>query len=120
MSLETAVIDVQHWANNISNTIALAGFGYDFETLDPRKTQHPLARTLDSLTDSSGTHSFSAFLVHAFLCAFPAILRIPSDRQKALSRSRQMLAKITDQVWTERKKAGLDGQDMGKSILELC
>ncbi|KIJ51269.1 hypothetical protein M422DRAFT_158615 [Sphaerobolus stellatus SS14] len=120
VSGNSAVIDVQYWANNISlDTIGLAGFGYDFETLDPNKARHPLARTLDGLTDSSGTHSFSAFLVHAFLWAFPAILRIPSDRQKALSRSRQMLAKITDQVWTERKKAGLDGQDMGKSILEL-
>jgi len=135
---DSDVIDVQRWANHISlvhskhfavsilklswlrlDTIGLAGFGFDFETLNPSKPRHPLARTLDGLTDSSGTHSFSAFLVHAFLWAFPAILRIPSDRQKALSKSRQTLSKITDQLWTERKKAGLDGQDNGKSILEL-
>ncbi|KAF8588823.1 cytochrome P450 [Ramaria rubella] len=117
---DNAVIDVQRWSNHISlDTIGLAGFAYDFQTLDPTKPQHPLARTLDGLTDSSGTHSFSAFLIHAFLWAFPAILRIPSKRQKALAKSRQMLGEITDQVWQDRKKAGQDGQDAGKSILEL-
>ncbi|KAF8499344.1 cytochrome P450 [Gautieria morchelliformis] len=118
---DNAVIDVQRWANHISlDTIGLAGFAYDFQTLDPSKAQHPLARTLDGLTDSSGTHSFSAFLVHAFLWAFPAILRIPSKRQQALARSRQMLGKITDQVWEETKQVGQDSQDTGgKSIMEL-
>jgi len=101
------------------DTIGLAGFAYDFETLDPSKPQHPLARTLDGLTDSSGTHSFSAFLVHALMWTFPAILSIPSKRQKALARSRKMLGALTDQVWKERKQAGMDGQDPGKSILEL-
>jgi hypothetical protein len=97
----------------------LAGFSYDFQTLDPSKEEHPLARTLDGLTDSSGIHSFSAFLVRAFLWTFPAILRIPSGRQKALSKSRRMLGKITDQLWTERKNAGQIDQDAGKSIMEL-
>lgn len=108
-------------AENIRlDTIGLAGFAYDFQTLDPSKPQHPLARVLDGLTDSSGTHSFSAFLVHAFIWAFPAILRIPSKRQQALAKSRMMLGKITDQVWQERKKAGQsDQEDTGKSILEL-
>ncbi|KAF8515319.1 cytochrome P450 [Hysterangium stoloniferum] len=115
-----AIIDVQRWANHISlDTIGLAGFSYDFKTLDSSQPQHPLARTLDGLTDSGGTHSFSAFLVRALLWAFPAILRIPSDRQKALAKSRQTLGTITDRVWTERKNAGQDGQDAGNSILEL-
>jgi hypothetical protein len=59
-------------------------------------------------------------MVRAFIWAFPAILRIPSKRQQALASSRQMLGKITDQVWAERKQAGQDSQDTGgKSIMEL-
>lgn len=57
--------------------------------------------------------------MHAVMWTFPAIFRIPSKRQKALSKSRQMLGELTDKVWKERKQAGLDGQDPGKSILEL-
>lgn len=101
------------------DTIGLAGFSYDFGALDINKPQHPLARTLDGFTDSSGTHSFSAFLVHSLLWAFPSILRIPSARQKALSKSRHMLAEITNQVWSERKSSGQDNQSSGKSILDL-
>lgn len=101
------------------DTIGLAGFAYDFGTLDITRPQHPLARTLDGFTDSSGTHSFSAFLVHSLVWAFPSILRIPSSRQKALSKSKHMLAEITNQVWNERKSYGQDSQGSGKSILEL-
>ncbi|GJJ08503.1 hypothetical protein Clacol_002721 [Clathrus columnatus] len=118
-SSDSLTIDVQRWANHISlDTIGLAGFSYDFGTLDPNRPQHPLARTLDGFTDSSGTHSFSAFLVHSLIWAFPAILRIPSNRQKALSKSRNMLAEITNKVWAERKALS-NPQGSGKSILEL-
>ncbi|EJD46995.1 cytochrome P450 [Auricularia subglabra TFB-10046 SS5] len=115
---EHAEIDIQFWANRMSlDSIGLAGFSYDFETLTS-KALAPLAAALDALTDSSGfVTSFSAYAVHAFMMTVPAVLRIPGKRTDKMRATRDMLGEITGSMWRDAEKAG-DGAG-GKTILDI-
>ncbi|EJT97006.1 cytochrome P450 [Dacryopinax primogenitus] len=105
---EGTTIDVQYWANRLSlDAIGLAGFGYSFGSLESAvegTEQHPLARTFDKLTDSSGT--YAAFVLRAVLFVWPGVLRIPSKRTRSIGEVRNSLGGEVKRVRREADQEG--------------
>ena len=123
-------VDVQAWANHISyvpcvagrelltayrlDSIGLAGFSHDFETLTATQ-KTPLAAALDAFTDSTATTSFTMFAIKTLTMRMPWVFKLPSQRNKTIQEARRMLGEATKSIWADLKSS--EGQDAGKTIL---
>ncbi|KAJ7634696.1 cytochrome P450 [Roridomyces roridus] len=80
---EGAIIEVQQWMNHVSlDTIGLAGFSHDFETLSGKTSE--VATAFDELGSTKpSSFQFAMFLLSLL---FPILSKIPTGRRNSLAR----------------------------------
>ncbi|KXN88329.1 11-oxo-beta-amyrin 30-oxidase, partial [Leucoagaricus sp. SymC.cos] len=100
------------------DAIGIAGFGHDFEALDGKNT--PVIEVFDSFDDAN-TDFFSRIIF--FLGpVFPTLQNLPTRSNRTLSRLRETMGKIADEL-LKRSRQVKDGKDdtvtADKSIIGL-
>ncbi|KAL4079902.1 cytochrome P450 [Scleroderma yunnanense] len=117
---DSAIIEVQNWMNHISlDSIGLAGFSYDFGSLEGKTT--PVMTVLDTLGSSP---SRSMLNVGFFVLSqvITALVYYPTKRNLLMKEIQQELSKISSELidkTRKEKEAGiLDGKEE-KSVIGL-
>lgn len=95
--------------------MARAAFSYDFGCLDD--ALHPLATTLDGLTNNE--NKASSFYMRALFWIFPSILAI-GEKGEMIRRTKKELGDIATKMWKDAKNTG-DSSGNEKTILaKMC
>ncbi|KAH7099905.1 cytochrome P450 [Auriculariales sp. MPI-PUGE-AT-0066] len=113
---ERKVIDVQLWANRMSlDAIGLAGFNHDFESLTSQEPT-PLAKALGAFTNSTASpNPFVTFAIQTLTFRMPAVLKLPSKRNRTIQAARRKLNEATRAIWHDLKSS--NGSESSKTIL---
>ncbi|KAF8623174.1 hypothetical protein AX17_007530 [Amanita inopinata Kibby_2008] len=117
---DEAVIEVQYWLNRVSlDSVGIAGFGHDFETLADKRT--PVADAFDSfgtVLQGESALSKTVFLLGPF---FPFLLYLPTARGRLFQGLRRAMSEIADELLerARREKQGqiMSGMAEDKSII---
>lgn len=105
-------IEITNWAARFAlDTIGRAAFSYDFDSLSG--TSHPLAETLDGLTNNENKRS--SFYMRALFWIFPSILSI-GKKGEMIKRTKQELGEIASNMWRDAKVAG---DSEGRTLMAL-
>ncbi|KAF7324444.1 Cytochrome P450 [Mycena venus] len=115
---EGAIIDVEHWMNRVAlDSIGIAGFSHDFQTLDGRYSA--VAAAFDSLNfEGQGILSTLVFLLGT---QFPFLANLPIKRNRIQKNLRRTMSGIADELLesTRREKSHVTDETVDRSIIGL-
>jgi len=110
------IIEVQHWMNRVSlDSIGIAGFSHDFHSLDGVRSS--VVETFESFETSN--ISFFSGIVFILAIFFPFLTRLPTQRNKLLSKLRLTMSDIARELLEKTRKEKEGDVDSDKSVIGL-
>ncbi|KAJ7039405.1 cytochrome P450 [Mycena alexandri] len=116
---EGVIIDVERWANHVAlDSIGIAGFSYDFRTLDGEYSA--VAAAFDSLSFEG--QGFLSNLVFLIGIQFPFLATLPTERNRIMKNLRRTMSGIADQLLEKTRretKSHISDDSRDRSVIGL-
>lgn len=109
--------------NNISlDTIGIAGFSYDFGSLDGKDS--PVLQVFESFSAEGNSSPMFTGLTLLLSPVVPLLLKLPTKQKSLIKKLRETLAVVADELLEktrQEKELGISGEDSAgdKSVIGL-